>query len=652
MTASKKKKTSAPKKSTPRKTAKKSPKRKTSQRTQKVSVEMLDLRGQIEAINRSQAVIEFDLDGMILAANDNFLGAMGYSLVEVVGQHHRMFVDGAYAASAEYRQFWAELRAGTFRSDEFKRVGKNGREVWIRATYNPILDENGVPMKVVKYASDVTEAKLQNANFKGQISAINKSQAVIEFNLDGTIVTANENFLAATGYSLPEIQGQHHRMFVEPQHSSSSEYQEFWARLKRGEFVSGEFCRIGKGGREVWIQASYNPIFDLNGEPCKVVKYATDISTTKELERQMNNAQEKIVLDAQEQERKVGELLAIVNSVASGNLNVAMPDLGEDSIGLVAAGFDKAIQAIRTTLTQVRRVAGDVATNSQTLAAASEEIASGAQEQASSLEETAASLEQITSAVKQNTDNSVQAQQLSSGSREVAEAGGSVVGEAVDAMTAINKSTGKAADIITTIDEIAFQTNLLALNAAVEAARAGEQGRGFAVVASEVRNLAQRSAGAAKEIKQLLQESFSAVETGSDLVNKSGDTLQDIVTSVKRVADIVSEISAASTEQLSGIEQVNNAVSQMDRVTQTNASQTQQMSSTSQSLQTQSENLLQLVAEFQLGVAEQQVVATLAPRQTAALQPMASAPLERPNPIVPLDMIGNDSATSGEFVEF
>jgi methyl-accepting chemotaxis protein len=251
-------------------------------------------------------------------------------------------------------------------------------------------------------------------------------------------------------------------------------------------------------------------------------------------------------------------------------------------------------------LLEVSGIATALASASQQLSAASEEISSGAQEQASNLEETASSLEEITSTVKQNADNAQQANQLAVGAREVAEKGGQVVASAIDGMTEINRSSKKIAEIITAIDEIAFQTNLLALNAAVEAARAGEQGRGFAVVAGEVRNLAQRSAAAAKEIKELIQDSVRKVETGSELVNKSGQTLQEIVTSVKRVTDIVSEIAAASREQSSGIDQVSRAVAQMDQVTQANASQTEELSGTAQSLSGQAQELQDVVGRFKL----------------------------------------------------
>lgn len=241
-------------------------------------IKSMEDAGKIEAISRAQAVIEFNIDGTIVTANQNFLDAMGYSLDEIRGKHHSMFVTPEDRDSAAYRDFWARLNRGQFEAAEYKRLAKGGREIWILATYNPILDEAGKPFKVVKFATDVTQQKLKAADNDGQIAAIAKSQAVIEFNMDGTIRTANENFLKTMGYSLAEIQGKHHRMFVESRECDSAAYREFWESLNRGQFQAAEYKRLAKGGREIWIQASYNPIFDLNGKPCKVVKYATDVT--------------------------------------------------------------------------------------------------------------------------------------------------------------------------------------------------------------------------------------------------------------------------------------------------------------------------------------------------------------------------------------
>ncbi|MDO9383794.1 MAG: PAS domain-containing methyl-accepting chemotaxis protein [Hyphomicrobiaceae bacterium] len=237
-----------------------------------------DLQAKIDALDKSQAVIEFSTDGTILTANANFLGAVGYSLAEIQNKHHSIFVAPQDRESPAYRSFWAELARGVFQSAQYKRVGKGGREIWIQATYNPMLDATGKPYKVVKFCTDITQQKMQMADLEGQIAAINKSNAVIHFNLDGTIISANENFLGATGYSLGEIKGQHHRMFVADADRNAAQYRQFWESLNRGEFQNGEYRRVAKGGREIWLQATYNPIFDPSGKPYKVVKFCTDIS--------------------------------------------------------------------------------------------------------------------------------------------------------------------------------------------------------------------------------------------------------------------------------------------------------------------------------------------------------------------------------------
>jgi methyl-accepting chemotaxis protein len=250
-------------------------------------IKSMEDAGQIAAVSRAQAVIAFEMDGTIVTANENFLGAMGYTLAEIQGKHHSMFVEQAERGSAAYREFWARLNRGENQSAEYKRIGKGGKEVWILASYNPVLDENGKAFRVVKFATDVTKEKVATADLAGQIASISKSQAVIEFNMDGTIIGANQNFLKTVGYSLDEIRGRHHSMFVDPSERDGAAYREFWAALNRGEYQAAEYKRLGKGGKEVWIQASYNPILDLNGKPFKVVKYATD--TTAQVLVRMGN---------------------------------------------------------------------------------------------------------------------------------------------------------------------------------------------------------------------------------------------------------------------------------------------------------------------------------------------------------------------------
>ncbi|MCB1491404.1 MAG: PAS domain-containing methyl-accepting chemotaxis protein, partial [Rhodobiaceae bacterium] len=292
----------------------------------------------LDALDKSQAVIEFKLDGTIITANENFLRAMGYRLEEVKGKHHSMFVEPGFRDSAEYREFWAKLNRGEYQAAQFKRIGKGGCEVWIEASYNPIIGSGGKPYKVVKFATDISRQKAEYADFRGKIEAISRSQAVIEFNLDGTIITANENFLNTMGYRLDEIEGKHHSMFVEPGFRDSSEYREFWAKLNRGEYQAAQFKRIGKGGREVWIEASYNPIMDLNGRPWKVVKFATDLSKRKEqnlaLAREFESDVKSLVDDvstsARSMEETAGSLAAAAEETnqQSATVSAASEELG------------------------------------------------------------------------------------------------------------------------------------------------------------------------------------------------------------------------------------------------------------------------------------------------------------------------------------
>ena len=279
-------------------------------------IKSLEDAGKIDAISRAQAMIAFNLDGTIIDANQNFLDAMGYALEEVRGKHHSMFMPVNERDSAAYRDFWARLNRGQFEAGEFKRIAKGGREVWILATYNPILDGDGKPFKVVKFATDVTEQKVKAADHDGQLAAIAKSQAVIEFNMDGTVRTANQNFLDAMGYSLAEVRGKHHSMFVEPSERTSQAYRDFWESLNRGEFQAAEYRRLARGGREIWIQASYNPIFDLNGKPYKVVKYATDVTAQAVGRKKAEAARgliESVAAGSEEMSASIHEISATMN---------------------------------------------------------------------------------------------------------------------------------------------------------------------------------------------------------------------------------------------------------------------------------------------------------------------------------------------------
>ena len=533
----------------------------------------------LEALSLSLAIIEFDPTGKILSANENFCKALGYEASEIIGKHHSLFVEPEYVRSAEYREFWNKLGRGEFDAREYKRIGKGGRNVWIQASYNPVKGPKGNVVKVVKVAIDITETKLQNAEFESKLNAISLVQAVIEFTPAGEIITANENFLKTMGYRLDEIKGQHHRMFVEPSYAASSDYQAFWRKLNGGEFIADGFRRIGKGGKETFLQASYNPILDPNGKVAKVVKFATDITD-------------------------LVDLGAGLKRMAASDLEQPIKRTFAPALERSRLDFNTAQEMLRSTMLGITEGVNLVATGGQEITKAADDLSSRTEQQAASLEETAAALDQVTATVKKTTDGAKQARSVVSEARSDAETSGDIVRQTVEAMSRIEKSSQEISQIIGVIDEIAFQTNLLALNAGVEAARAGEAGRGFAVVASEVRALAQRSAEAAKEIKGLITTSNTEVGHGVKLVAETGKSLARIIGKVTEINSVVADIAAGAEEQSTALQQVNTAVNQMDHTTQQNAAMAEEATAAARSMMRETEKLSAMVGEFRLGKAD------------------------------------------------
>ncbi|MBI1319995.1 MAG: PAS domain-containing protein [Candidatus Hydrogenedens sp.] len=620
---------------------------------------MDELRGKVDAIDKTQAVIEFNLDGTIITANDNFLHAMGYMLSEIQGQHHRIFVEPDYANSPAYRAFWAKLAAGEFDQGEYKRIGKGGKEVWILATYNPIFDRSGKPYKVVKFATDITAQKLRNADFGGQVEAIGKSQAVIEFKMDGTIITANENFLKTMGYTLSEIQGRHHRLFVEAAYADSPEYRDFWDALNRGEYRSAQYKRIGQGGREVWIQASYNPILDPSGRPFKVVKYATDITqqtvmnlrfrkglvelieacTNGDLSKRGDaSSLDEVYAPLMEGTNQIidaicapiAEAADVLERVGDRELDVRITGDYQGDHAAIKNNLNRALDALESALQEVNTASSQVYQASSQIASSSQSLADGASTQASSLEQVSASLEELTSMTSLNADNATQANSMASQARDAAQQGNLAMEKMMTAITSIKESSDQSAKIIKTIDQIAFQTNLLALNAAVEAARAGEAGKGFAVVAEEVRNLAVRSAEAAKNTTEMIEGSVKYAEGGVAISEQVGKALSDIVERSEKVSNFIAEIATASKEQASGLEEINKAVRQMDQITQSNSANSEETASAALELNTQSESLTEIIARFKISPAHdhqpQYVPAVRGGAAHAAPRALAAAP--------------------------
>ena len=589
----------------------------------------VNAQGQLDALTRSQAIIEFDLHGNILVANDNFLNTLGYTLEEVQGKHHSIFVDNKYRNSREYKEFWARLNNGEFQSGEFCRYSKTGEAVWIEASYNPIFDANNKPFKVVKFATDITEKKNQNTDYESQLDAISKAQAVISFELDGTILSANDNFLNALGYSLGEVQGKHHSLFIDSEYKKSEEYRNFWRSLANGEHFIGRFPRVHKNGKVIWIQANYSPIRDPSGTPYKVVKFATNITAEVEAEQQL--------------QLTVSQVNAAIDAAVNNDLThrVATEDKSDMMLS-ISQGVNSLLDTMTDIIISIKNASDAVYTGAREISNGNTDLSNRTEQQASSLEETASSMEELTGTVRQNADSAKQANNLASNAVTIAIDGGHLIEDVVKTMASINESSQKIADIIGMIDGIAFQTNILALNAAVEAARAGEQGRGFAVVASEVRTLAQRSANAAKDIKDLISESATKINNGNDLVNKSGNTMREVVSAIKQVNDIMAEIASASAEQSSGLDEIGKAVSQMDEMTQQNAALVEEAAAASESLLGQADQLTMNVNRFILNDDHQSQnikqiahVKKPATSQASAAKklPPASAPIKKAKPL-------------------
>ena len=470
----------------------------------------------------------------------------------------------------------------------------------------------------IKHAAAVAEVR----ELKAKVAAMDRSQAVIEFKLDGTILRANANFLNALGYRAEEVVGKHHGIFVPPVEAASAEYRAFWDELNSGQFIARKFLRIAKGGAECWIQASYNPVLDENGKPYKVIKFATDVTA---IENERMRSESERHRSTEEQEEVVANLAESLKRMAQGDLTARISAQFLGRYAQIKDDFNAAIDSLREAMSGITATTGGLRAGADEISTASDDLSRRTEQQAASLEQTAAALDEITATVRRSADGAKQASVAASGARSDAARSGEVMRDAVAAMGEIEQSSGQITQIIGVIDEIAFQTNLLALNAGVEAARAGDAGRGFAVVAQEVRALAQRSAEAAKEIKTLIASSTAQVERGVKLVGDTGQALTGIVGKIAEIDVLISEIATSSQEQATGLNEVNTAVNQMDQVTQQNAAMVEEATAAAANLKTEAAQLASLVSRFQTGATTARLERAQPGRHAPAANPVARA---------------------------
>jgi methyl-accepting chemotaxis protein len=483
-----------------------------------LSRSQFEIKAKLEAIDRAQAVIEFNLDGSIITANENFLRTVGYSLPEIQGKHHSMFVESAFRETAAYAEFWRRLKAGEYQAARYKRLGKGGREVWIEASYNPLLGRDGKPFKIVKFATDITTQMEEQAELKGQVEAIGKSQAVISFDLDGNILDANANFLAAVGYSLPEIRGKHHSMFVEPGMRTSPEYLEFWRRLKKGEFQAAQYKRIGKGGREIWIEASYNPILDASGRPYKVVKYATDVT------------------------QQVGLLINLRGMI-------------ETNFGEIDAAVDQSTQEASS----ASQAATATSSNVQMMASAAEELAASVRETAQSMATSRVATDIAFAEAKSANEYT---DKLSS----AAEAMGGIISLIQSIAGQINLlalnatiESARAGEAGRGFAVVASEVK----NLASQAAKATEQ------ISTEIDAVRSVSSGVVEALTKIRNSvetmrnhvvgAASAVEQQSAVTQEMSSNMQDASQAVTRIADNIGTISAAVGKVSQAVDTTKNA---------------------------------------------------------------------------------------------